>query len=114
MVLQKKIPDYNKRTQKQSALGDEVTRLIKGVKNARRSKFVFWEEVVGEKIAKIAVPVKNKNGVLFVKVEDSVWRFELSRRKEELILKINEQLKKSIFKEITRWNLQISLTILFF
>jgi len=35
-----------------------------------------------------------------VKVEDSVWRFELSRRKEELVSKINEQLKKSIYKEI--------------
>ena len=100
MVLQKKIPDYNKRTQKQAPLGDEINKLIKGVKSIRRSKFVFWEEVVGEKIARIAIPVKNKNGVLFVKVEDSVWRFELSRRKEELVSKINEQLKKSIYKEI--------------
>jgi predicted nucleic acid-binding Zn ribbon protein len=100
MGLQKKIPDYNKHTQKQSPLGDEINKLIKGVKSIRRSKFVFWEEVVGEKIARIAIPVKNKNGVLFVKVEDSVWRFELSRRKEELVSKINEQLKKCVYKEI--------------
>ncbi len=56
--------------------------------------------MVGEKISKIAVPVKNKNGVLFIKVEDAIWRFELSRRKEELIQKINEHLKKNVFKEI--------------
>lgn len=100
MEQQKKIPEYNKHSQKQSNLGDEVEKLIKGVKSIRRSKFLFWEEVVGEKIARVAVPVKNKNGILFVKVEDAVWRFELSRRKEELVLKINELLKKSAFKEI--------------
>jgi predicted nucleic acid-binding Zn ribbon protein len=56
--------------------------------------------VVGAKIAKVAVPVKNKKGVLFVKVEDSIWRFELTRSKEEIIKKVNEHLNKNVLKDI--------------
>lgn len=95
-----KAPDFKKHSRRQASLSDEVQNLIKGIKKIRKSRFIFWEEVVGEKISKVAVPVKNKNGVLFVKVEDSIWRFELSRRKEELLIKINEHLKKNTIREI--------------
>ena len=97
---QSRLPDFKKHTQKQSALSHEVSRLLKNFKSVRKSKFTFWYEVVGEKISEIAVPVKNKNGVLFIKVDDPIWRFELSRRKDELIPEINERLKKSVIKEI--------------
>ena len=100
MEQQRKLPDYKKHTQKQSQLGEEVSKLLKGIKKARKSRFVYWEEVVGEKISKVAVPVKNKNGVLLVKVEDAIWRFELNRRKIELVKKINEKLNKNEVKEI--------------
>ena len=100
MEQPRKLPDFKKRAQQQSLLGDEVNKLIKGIKKARKSKFIFWEDVVGEKISKVAVPVKSKNGVLFVKVEDAIWRFELNRRKIELVQKINEKLKKNEIKEI--------------
>lgn len=96
----RKLPDYKKHAQHQSSLGEEVNNLIKGIKKARKSRFVFWEDVVGERISKVAVPVKTKNGVLFVKVEDAIWRFELNRRKTELLQKINEKLKKNEVKEI--------------
>ena len=96
---QSRLPDFKKHAQKQAVLSHEVSRLLKGFKGARKSKFAFWYEVVGEKISEIAVPVKNKNGVLFIKVEDPIWRFELSRRKEELLPKINERIKKSKIKE---------------
>ena len=92
--------DFKKRKQNQSILSSEVSHLLKGLKKVRKSKFIFWEEVVGEKIAKVAVPVKNKNGVLFVKVDDAVWRFELSRRKEELLDNIFKYYKKNVIKEI--------------
>ena len=55
---------------------------------------------MGEKISNVAVPVSNKKGVLFVKVRDSIWRFELTRRKDEIILKINKHLKKNSIRDI--------------
>ncbi len=100
MEQSKESIDLKHRKQNQSVLSSEVSQLLKGLKKVRKSKFIFWEEVVGEKIAKVAVPVKNKNGVLFVKVDDAVWRFELSRRKEELLDKIFKYYKKNVIKEI--------------
>jgi len=99
-MAQHKQIDIKKHYQKQSSLSTEVNNFIKGLKKVRKSKFLFWDKVVGERIAKVAVPVKNKNGVLFIKVEDSIWRFELSRRKHELIPKINEYCQKNLIREI--------------
>jgi predicted nucleic acid-binding Zn ribbon protein len=100
MAQLKEYPDFKKHTQHQAVLSTEIDKLIKGIKKIRKSRFLFWDEVVGEKIASVAVPVKNKNGVLFVKVEDAIWRFDLSRRKEDLLPKINEHLKRNLIKEI--------------
>jgi predicted nucleic acid-binding Zn ribbon protein len=100
MAQYKKPIDFKKRSQRRSTLKDEVNELLKGVKKYQKAKYAYWEEVVGEKIGKVAVPVKNKKGVLFVKVEDSVWRFELTRRKEELITKINGHSNKNAIKDI--------------
>jgi len=91
---------FKDHSHKQSRLSSEVNELIRGLRDYRKERFAFWENVVGEKISKVAIPVKDKKGVLFVKVEDSIWRFELSRRKEELINKLNEHLKKNTIKDI--------------
>lgn len=100
MAQSKQPIDFKLRTQHQSKLGDEVGDLISGIKKYQKARFKFWEAVVGDKIANVAVPVKNKKGVLFVKVEDSVWRFELTRRKDEIISKINEHSNKNTLKDI--------------
>jgi predicted nucleic acid-binding Zn ribbon protein len=59
-----------------------------------------WQDVVGEKIAKVAIPTKIINGTLIVKVEKSTWRNELSLLKREIIAKINAALKEEIVKDI--------------
>jgi predicted nucleic acid-binding Zn ribbon protein len=100
MERRKKYIDTEERTQKPAPLGKELDTLIKGIKKYQRQKYAFWESVVGEKIAKVAVPVKNKQGILFVKVQDAVWRFELTRRKDEIIEKVNLHLKKNTIKDI--------------
>ncbi len=92
--------DFKTRTKRVASLKNELNGLIKGIKKYQRDRFAYWELTVGEKIAKVAVPVKNKKGVLFVKVEDAVWRFELTRRKDEILNKINEHSKKSLIKDI--------------
>jgi predicted nucleic acid-binding Zn ribbon protein len=91
---------FNEHKNKQTNLKTEIVSLFKSLKSERISKFGFWEELVGEKLAKIAVPVSNKKGVLFVKVEDPVWRFELTREKNELLIKLKETCKRNSIKDI--------------
>ncbi len=43
---------------------------------------------------KIAVPVKVKKNVLFLSVENSVWRSELKFKEQSIIEKINKFLKE--------------------
>ena len=100
MEPQKQPLNFRTRSRTQSTLKNEITGLVKGIKNFQKQQFPYWEEVVGVKIAAVAVPVRNKKGVLFVKVEDSIWRFELTRSKDEIIKKINEHLNKKIIKDI--------------
>ena len=63
-----------------------------------------WKECVGETIAKYSTPVELKKNKLLISVENSVWRYELSSRKTEIIQKLNENLKsprtRKIIKEI--------------
>ena len=60
----------------------------------------IWQEVVGERIAKVATPTKINNGILVVKVEKSTWRNELSLLKREIITKLNSALKEEVVKDI--------------
>ncbi|MCI0474170.1 MAG: DUF721 domain-containing protein [Ignavibacteria bacterium] len=55
--------------------------------------FEVWNSCVGETIAKFAIPVGLKKNKLMVSVENAVWRYELSNRKEEIIVKLNTNLK---------------------
>ena len=59
-----------------------------------------WESLVGEHIANAASAVKIVKGVLFVKVRSSVWRNELSLRKEEILNTLNNALGREIVKDI--------------
>lgn len=63
-----------------------------------------WKECVGETIAKYSTPIEIKRNKLFISVENSVWRYELSSRKMEIIQKLNESLNpkkgRKIIKEI--------------
>lgn len=49
---------------------------------------------------KIAVPVKVKNKILFLRVENSVWRSELKFKEQNIIEKINKYLKEERIKKI--------------
>lgn len=100
MEQHKRSINYKVHSRKQNQLGSQISDLIKDLKIIQKDKFNYWEEVVGPKIAKIALPVKTKNGVMFVKVQDAVWRFELTRNKKELIDKINLHLKLNSIKDI--------------
>ena len=83
------------RTKKTKELNAEINDLLSSLKNIKKQRYSFWFTAVGETISKVAVPVYKKNGILLVKVQDSVWRFELTRRKDELLESINKELKEN-------------------
>lgn len=88
--------NISKHSNKTLALNEEVAALIRSLKREKQRRFGFWEKAVGVKISEIAVPYRVKNDVLLVRVSDSVWRFELTKRKEELLTKINGNTEKKI------------------
>lgn len=55
----------------------------------------LWKECVGETIAKYSVPFEFKRGKLVIKVENAVWRYELSLKKEEILKKLQVLVKNN-------------------
>ena len=51
-------------------------------------------------LKKVAEAVKIENGVLFLHVENSVWRSELKFRQSRLIEKINKKVNEKIIKTV--------------
>ena len=61
---------------------------------------VYWEEVVGERIAQMTKAKRIQQGVLFVQVKTSTWRNELTLRKKEIIDKLNILIGVETVKDI--------------
>ncbi|NOZ60098.1 MAG: DUF721 domain-containing protein [Calditrichaeota bacterium] len=59
-----------------------------------------WPEIVGEQIAKVSSAARMEDGILFVKVNHSVWRNELYYRKAELIQRLNRKAGHNLVKDI--------------
>jgi predicted nucleic acid-binding Zn ribbon protein len=49
-----------------------------------------WHEIVGVEVAKRAKPERVSNGILFIRVTDSIWAQELSLRSEKIISRVNQ------------------------
>jgi len=88
--------DFAKHSRKQKDLGKEISNLIKTLKKEKKKRFGFWVQAVGEKISDVAVPYRLKNDVLLIKVTDAVWRFELTKKKIELLESVNKISEKKI------------------
>ncbi len=86
------------------SLGTAIARMLKiyGIEKPVRQNEVFfiWQDIVGEVIAKHATPEKVAYNKLFVKVDSPIWRNELNFRKEEILKRINSQIKNAQIKEI--------------
>jgi predicted nucleic acid-binding Zn ribbon protein len=61
---------------------------------------VYWENVVGERIAQMTTATRILQGVLFVHVKTSTWRNELTLRKKEIIDKLNTVIGFDVVKDI--------------
>ncbi len=62
--------------------------------------FAYWDSVVGKEIATHTEPQKIVKGTVIVKVDNDVWRNELSFFKHEIIQKLNQKIGKKIIQEI--------------
>jgi predicted nucleic acid-binding Zn ribbon protein len=61
---------------------------------------LYWDSVVGKQIAKMSTPTRITQGVLFVHVNTSTWRNELTLRKKEIIDKLNTSVGFDAVKDI--------------
>ncbi len=59
-----------------------------------------WEKAVGKEIARHTDPFRVENGVIFVRVDNDVWRAELQYLKAEIMEKINQSMKKPVIRDI--------------
>lgn len=59
-----------------------------------------WDEVVGRTISRNAQPVRLDGSRLIVTVRSSSWLQELSLLQRELILRINEWMKREVVREL--------------
>ena len=59
-----------------------------------------WKEIVGDRIAEVAVIDKFENRILFIKTSSSIWRSELFLRRGSIKDKINEEFGSEIIKDI--------------
>ncbi|MCR4404794.1 MAG: DUF721 domain-containing protein [Candidatus Acetothermia bacterium] len=60
----------------------------------------LWEEAVGERIARLASPLRVREGIIFVEVPNHVLAQELSLLKGEYLRKLNKLLGEERVREI--------------
>ncbi|MEJ2634993.1 MAG: DUF721 domain-containing protein [Calditrichia bacterium] len=60
----------------------------------------YWDIVVGKEISQKTEPYKVAKGILFVRVNDTVWRNELQFFKNEICEKLNNKIGKKLINDI--------------
>ncbi len=82
-------------------LGSALNSFALKKKAREYAAFPYWSEIVGEEIAKVAIPEKIIRGrVLHVRVVDAVWAQELSLRKNEIIDGLHRFGKGAVVEDI--------------
>jgi len=59
-----------------------------------------WEEIVGERIARVTKAKEVRDGVLFVEVSTGAWLQELSFRRKQIVALIRKKFKSAGIKDI--------------
>ena len=62
--------------------------------------WVVWEQAVGSRIASHAVPAAFRDGTLTLTVDSAPWMQQLTYLKQELISKVNGELREEMVKDI--------------
>ena len=84
--------------------GDLVDKLLKGLGlNERLQQYralIIWEEVVGPQIAARTRPIRIREGVLEVNVDQPTWRQQLQLMKPKILAQLNAELGKATIKDL--------------
>lgn len=59
-----------------------------------------WEQALGEAIAAAAIPMSERDGVLTVRCESSVWAQELELLADELLARLNGALGEDLLHKL--------------
>ena len=85
-------------------LSHVLSKMLKDLgmeENAKRYEALSrWEEIVGPKVASVTKPERVSHGTLVVKVTSSVWKYELTMRKQEILKKIHQVTASDEVKDI--------------
>ena len=97
-----------RRSRQPEKIGKVLTRTLKGLKIDRRVKeettLLNWDKVVGERIASQTNPLRVKDSILFVRVENASWRNELVFLKGKIIKELNQSVRANVIKDIVFTN----------
>ena len=93
-----------KRAKKMRNLGDILKDTLEdlGIDQRIREEgaVAFWEEIVGESIAKNSKAVRIYRGELLVEVNSAAWKQQIQMMKRQIISKLNQRLGKGTVKQI--------------
>ncbi|HEX21314.1 MAG TPA: DUF721 domain-containing protein [Actinobacteria bacterium] len=67
-----------------------------GLKLNENKAVLFWNEVVGDDVAKNTRPTAVRNNILFVSTNNPVWAHQLTIMKTKIIETVNKKLKTTI------------------
>lgn len=92
------------KTRREKPIREVLEKFFKtlGIENRLEENlaFAFWDSVVGKEISLHTEPEKIVKGTIMVKVDNDVWRNELTFFKNEIIQKLNRKIGKKIIQEI--------------
>ncbi len=84
--------------------GDLVDKLLKGLGLDDRLQqyraLIIWESVVGPQIAARTRPVRIREGVLEVNVDQPTWMQQLQLMKPKILAQLNDELGKATIKDL--------------
>jgi predicted nucleic acid-binding Zn ribbon protein len=97
-----------KRSRHPEQIGSILTKSLRSLHVDRRLKeesiLLNWNRLVGERIASKANPVKIRDSILFLRVENACWRNELFFMKRKIIEELNQSAKGNVIKDIVFTN----------
>ena len=97
-------PPRRPRLKKAARAGDLVDKMLKGFGLDERLQqyraLIIWEEVVGPQIAARTRPVRIREGVLEVNVDQPTWMQQLQLMKPKILAQLNAELGKASVKDL--------------
>ena len=92
------------RLKKAASAGVLVEKLLKGFGLDERLQqyraLIIWEEVVGPQIAARTRPIRIRDGVLEINVDQPTWMQQLQFMKPKILTQLNAELGKATIKDL--------------